>query len=110
MASDAQPTKFTFGVEIELLLKPKQHIVQDLESDFNYNAEDMSRRRKARNRVAILNASADFITQAGVETNTRCDDDIEKAYHIWYVTGDGSIQEPSNYCKIIGPESHNIPI
>lgn len=110
MASDAQPTIFTFGVEIETLLRPKQHIVQDLESDFNYNAEDMSQRGKGRNRVAILDALADFITQAGVETNTRYDDDEETAYDTWYVTGDASIQERSNYCKIICPELHNIPI
>lgn len=53
MASNAQITTFSFGVEIEILMKLKKHIIQDIENHFHYDAEDMSYYEKRKNRNAI---------------------------------------------------------
>lgn len=93
MASPTQPNAFTFGVEIEILVRPKEHIVEEMEKPFHNDAEDQSYHGKRRNRIriAIHQALTSYFNQAGVEAKTDYDEE-DQEWREWTMTPDVSIR------------------
>jgi len=89
-----RPGLMTFGIELELYLKPEsnntiaqmirhQYIVPENEGDAN--------RLKSRNRMSVLRTVAGYLQDAGVEAGVLETDDPNDPYEEWRVKSDPTL-------------------
>lgn len=97
MSSSTDKPMLAFGVEIELLVKPKGTMDASL-SIHRWNSAikfaTKSDELKSANRKALRAALADVLTQFGVRTSTMTQD-----YHDWTVADEPTLDEFEGYCK-----------
>ena len=99
----------TFGIEIEILLKPKNKTkILAVLAKYGYEASkslDPGRPRRE-NRAAIRNALAESLSQAGLAAVAIHDNEADQNYDLWSVAWDTSIAENtiqgwSGFCESI---------
>jgi hypothetical protein len=112
-ASSARP-EFTFGVEIELLLKPRVDRVYTSnllkEHGFQYEIQptfdNVNQAAKAANRTAIRNALAKMLIRNGIHAGLH-----STRFDLWTVKEEGSLTEVPDargggYCKPFFPRPY----
>lgn len=97
MASSSVRPSLAFGMEIELLVKPKSYLAPLLTA-YGWNPAitfaTQSKEHKMANRDALRAALADAITRAGIRAGTMPLD-----YKDWTVADERSLDEFVGFCK-----------
>lgn len=89
--------KLAFGIEIELLFRPGEDMVQMMGSQWTKGIQGSSESRQAARNREILHAFlANAFTNAGVPTGV-----ITAGYSMWSVVDERSLDEPPGYCKSV---------
>ena len=110
MASlDSSLNDFTFGVEIEILLRPKNRpaIIAELAKHGYEASKSLNPGRPRReNRAAIRNVLAESLSQAGLAAVAIHDNEADQNYELWGIAWDTSIAEDaaqgwSGFCESI---------
>ena len=100
---------FTFGVEIEILLRPKNKpaIIAELTKHGYEASKSLSPGRPRReNRAAIRNALAESLSEAGLAAVAIHDNEADQNYELWGIAWDTTISEYeaqgwSGFCESI---------
>lgn len=88
----------TFGMEIEIYVRPKQSILSQLEE--NKYIADFPSSYKNENLKAVLKTLADILTEGNIATIVDANEG-ENAYKEWQVKHDPSLTQAnkSGYCQ-----------
>ena len=96
MATSSSVRGFTFGIEIEIYLKPKTLTVSErLASQGWATGNPLTSKQRNTNRVAILNTVAAILVRTGALSAIVPDSDLENQYTEWQIKGDSSLSEAS---------------
>jgi hypothetical protein len=94
MATSSSVKGFTFGIEIEIYLKPKSSTVSGLLASQGWATGDpLAPIQRNKNRVAILNTVAYILNRTGALSAVVQDEDLESLYREWQIKGDSSLSE-----------------
>jgi len=104
MATSSFEPLLYFGVEMEMLIRPRSSLMAILSSEYNWESgvtpATPDSNRRARNRRALHQAVAEILTSGGVPATTSAGD-----YRDWTVADDGSIDESVEFCMCHTSES-----
>jgi hypothetical protein len=99
MATSSPPQGFTFGIEIEIYLRPKKEKISGTLKTHNWTDKDeLNGAQRATNRKAILMTIADIITAAGPTTVAELEE-LENEYLEWQVKFDSSLPHAGGFCQ-----------
>ncbi|KAK4153474.1 putative amidoligase [Chaetomidium leptoderma] len=98
MATSSSVRGFTFGIEMEIYLKPKTSTVKSrLESQGWTSGTPLTPKERNKNRVAMLNTVAFTLVKDAALTAIVPDPELENAYTEWQIKGDSSlVEEPES--------------
>jgi hypothetical protein len=86
-----------FGIEIELLVRPKAVLGSRLQHhrfDHSITTDSTDENAKVANRLALREALAQFFTDRGLSAVTE-----PELYKTWMIVDEDSLDEHSGYCK-----------
>jgi hypothetical protein len=112
MATSSSSEGFTFGMEMELFLKPKMNRVSAQLAKHKWtnrqtNGDELTQLQKNTNQAALQNTVADMLIEAGIGAFGPDEADLNAAqpYLKWQVTYDASLGRPAaGYCQ-----HHHLP-
>lgn len=99
MATSSHSKGFTFGVEIEIYLKPKVETVSSLLKERKWTTGDeLTPDERRDNRAAILATIAAILIEAGLDAVTTVKN-AKDEYADWLVKFDASLPHAGGYCE-----------